>query len=82
MFLRISNINSLRRLLDIPKYNSASEMFVQLNMKSYGELLRKYVFCFINRLILSDNSILASICDASVPIFSKNWNWWYNIVAL
>ena len=53
--------NSLRRLLGIPNYNSASEKFVQLNIKSFGELPRKYVFCFINRLILSDNSILVSI---------------------
>ena len=31
--LRIAYNNSLRRLLGIPKYNSASEMFVQLNIK-------------------------------------------------
>ena len=30
--LRIAYNNSLRRLLGIPKYNSASEMFVQLNI--------------------------------------------------
>ena len=30
--------NSLRRLLGIPKYNSARGMFVQLNIKSFGEL--------------------------------------------
>ena len=69
--LRIAYNNSLRRLLGIPKYNSASEMFVQLNIKSFGELLRKYVFCFINRLTLSDNTMLVSICDSSVLIFSK-----------
>ena len=71
--LRIAYNISLRRLLAIyiPKYNSASEMFVQLNIKSSGELLRKYVFCFINRFTLSDNFILVSICDSSVPIFSK-----------
>ena len=70
--LRIPYNISLRRLFDIPKYNSASEMFVQLNnIKSFGELLRKYVFCFTNRLILSDNSIQSSICDSSVPIFSR-----------
>ena len=78
--LRIAYNNSLRRLLGIPKYNSASEMFVQLNIKSSGKLLRlrKYVFCLINinRLSVSDNSILVSICDSSVPIFSKIWNWW------
>ena len=35
--LRIAYNISLRRLLGIPKYNSASEMFVQLNIKSFGE---------------------------------------------
>ena len=55
--LRIAYNISLRRLFGIPKYNSAREMFMQLNIKSLGELLRKYVFCFTNRLILSDNSI-------------------------
>ena len=72
--LRIAYDNSLRKLLGIPKYNSASERFVQLNIKSFGELLRKYVVCFINRLTVSDNSILVSICDSSVPIFSNIWN--------
>ena len=68
--LRIAYITaSLRRLLHgIPKYNSASEMFVQLNIKSFGELLRKPVFCITNWLILSDNSLLVSICDSSVLI--------------
>ena len=80
--LTIAYNNSFHRLLSIQKYNSASEMFVQHNVNSFGELLKKYVFCFINRLIFSDNSILASICDSSVPIFSKIWNWWHDIVAL
>ena len=35
--LRIAHNNSLRRLLGIPNYNSASELFVQLNIKSFGE---------------------------------------------
>ena len=42
--LRIAYNNSLCKLLEIPKHNSASEMFVQLNIKPLGELLRKYVF--------------------------------------
>ena len=44
--LRIAYNNSLRRLLNIPKYNSASEMFVCLNIPSFGELLRKSIFNF------------------------------------
>ena len=69
--LRIAYNNSLRRLLGIPKYNSASQMFMQINIIPFGELPRKYVFCFINTLILFHNCILASIFNSSIPIFSK-----------
>ena len=48
--LRISYNNSLRRLLNISKYNSASEMFVNLNIKSFGELVKNYIHNFMNRL--------------------------------
>ena len=33
-------------------------MFVQLNITSVGQLPRKYVFCFINKFIISDNLYL------------------------
>ena len=39
--LRISYNNSLPRILNISKHNSASELFVNLNFKSLGELLKK-----------------------------------------
>ena len=35
--------NGLRRFLNLPKYNSASEMFVNLNILSFGGPLRKSV---------------------------------------
>ena len=42
--LKITYNNGLRRLLNLPKYNSASEMFVKLNVNlnipSFNELLR------------------------------------------
>ena len=42
--LKIVYNNGLRRLLNLPKYNSASEMFVNLNISSFSEMLRKLVF--------------------------------------
>ena len=39
--LKVAYNNSLRRLLSLPTYNSASEMFAVLNIPSFGELLRK-----------------------------------------
>ena len=40
----------LRRILNLPKYNSASEMFVNLNIPSFDELLRKFVYSFKSRI--------------------------------
>ena len=65
--LRIAYNNSLRRLLGIPKHNSASEMFVQLNIKSFGELLRNYIHGFMNRFQCPNNINSSSICESTVP---------------
>ena len=78
--LRIAYNNSLRRLLGIPKHNSASGMFVQLNIKSFGELLRSYIHSFMNRLQCSNNLILSSICESTVPMYSNIWTWWYDML--
>ena len=42
--LRTAYNSSLRRLLGIPKYHSASEMFVQLNIKKFGVTLMLYIW--------------------------------------
>ena len=72
--LRIAYNNSLRKLLNIPKYNSASEMFVCLNIPSFGELLRKSIFKFSTRLNCNNNSIINSM---TVTANSNIWKWWH-----
>ena len=71
--LKIAYNNSLRRLLGLPKYNSASEMFVNLGILSFGELLRKFVFSLKTRISVSHNSCLQSIYNSQIPLFSKIW---------
>ena len=44
--LKIAYNNGLRSLLNLPKYNSAAEMFVNLHIPSLGDLLRKFVYSF------------------------------------
>ena len=74
--LKIAYDNGLRRLLNWPKYNSASDMFV--NIPSFRELLRKFVFSFKTRIIESDNSLLNGII--TIPLFSSIWAWWSDIL--
>ena len=49
---------------------------------SYSELLRSYIHSFMNRLQSSNNLILSSICESTVPIYSNIWTWWYDMLIL
>ena len=42
--VQIAYNNSLRRFMKLPKHCSASEMFVNLDILSFGELMRKSLF--------------------------------------
>ena len=80
--LKIAYNNSLRRLLGLTKYNSASEMFVNLGILSFGELWRKFVFSLKTRISVSHNSCLQSIYNSEIPLFSKIWAWWDVILTM
>ena len=47
--------------MSIPKFCSASQMFVYLDVRSFGEIRRKMVFNFIDRLKKSDNGLIKSV---------------------
>ena len=66
--MKVAYNNSLRRLLGLPSHNSASGMFVNLNIPSFGELLRKYVHNCRNRLETSDNVIILVIYLSHFPL--------------
>ena len=80
--LKIAYNNSLRRLLGLPKYNSASEMFVNLGILSFGELLKKIVFSLKTQISVSHISCLQSIYNSEIPLFSKIWAWWDVILTI
>ena len=68
--LKVAYNNSLRRFMGLPWHNSASEMFVNLNIKSFGELLRVFVHGFRSRITVSRKFILSCICNSSCSIYS------------
>ena len=78
--LKITYNNGLRRLLNVRKYNSASEMFINLNIPSLNELLQKFVFSFKTRIIESDNSLVNGIVTSTISLLSSIWVWWSDIL--
>ena len=77
--LKISYNKALRISLNLPKYNSASEIIVNLNILCFSELLRKFVLGFKTRIIESDNSLVNGIVTSTIP-FSSKWAWWSDIL--
>ena len=78
--LKIAYKNGLWSILNLPKYNSAFEMFVNFNSPSFNGLLRKFVYSFRSRIQDSGNSLANGIIKSSVPLFSKIWVWWSDIL--
>ena len=72
----VSYNNSCRRLLGLPMRNSASGMFVQCNLLSFGELLRKSIYTFRGRIQSSDNTIIKCMVNSVAPLVSNVWKWW------
>ena len=78
--LKVAYNNSLRRFMGLPWSNSASEMFVNLNIRSFDELLRMFVFEFRSRIINSNDLLISSIYNSTCRIYSSIWTWWDNLL--
>ena len=63
--LKVAYNNSLRKLLSLHTYNSATEMFAVLNIPSFGELLRKFAFSFMSRMSSSINVFMVNVVAMS-----------------
>ena len=75
--LKVAYNNALRRLLGIPTYHSAREMFVNLGLPSFPELIRKHINLFVERLESSKNHIIFKLVQSVVPLFSNIWKFWF-----
>ena len=67
--LKIAYNNSLRRVMLLPWRNSVTEMFVNLGINSFAEMLRIYMFGLRSRVTTSYNQSLSSLCsETELPI--------------
>ena len=78
--LKVAYNNSLRRFMILPWRNSASEMFANLSILSFDEVLRIFAFGFRSRIIVSNNLFISSIYNSTCRIYSLMWTWWDNLL--
>ncbi len=71
--------DAMRIVLKVPRWSSASEMFVSNNVPTFNAVLRNFMYGFMCRLIGSKNMIIMSIADVSksdtryTSCFWKHW---------
>ena len=78
--LNIAYNNSLRRFMFLPRRNSATEMFANLGIHSFDEMLRIFVFSFRSRVTASHNQLIFGLCTAHCSAYSKLWAWWNSLL--
>ena len=78
--LKVAYINSFRRLMKLSYRCSASEMFVNHNVSSFKEVLRKSTHNFISRLKNSNNSLIKTVLHSSIPLSSSIWSHWHDMI--
>ena len=77
--LTVAYNDGMRLLLRAPRSCSASHMFVSVGVPTCPALLRNLMYKFMCRLVLSDNDVIAAICNprrSSVRFTSRLWRHW------
>ena len=75
-----NSVHVLRRLLCISKPYSASNMFVCRGIPTFAELLRKSIYRFTKRIVLSSNFVIAACLSLLFYILSLVRKWWSSVL--
>ena len=65
--LKVCYNNSLRMLLNMPRYCSASSMFLNSGLPTFQEFRRKSVYSVMLRLQASENSLIKCVVNKCLP---------------
>ena len=73
---KIAHNDIFRTLLNVPRYESASTLFVQNRTLNLDSIRRNAIYCLIDRLLSSENCKVEGVCRSEVKMHSKTWKRW------
>ena len=74
--VKVSHNDIFRSLLQVPRYESASALFVQHQVSNLDSLLRASYYSLISRIRASDNRIIVSLVRGEARLHSRLWQRW------
>ena len=78
--MKVAYNNSLRHFMRLSCRNSPSEMFVNLNIRSFDEILRIFTFEFMSRAVVSNKVLISNIYNSPCHLYSNVWSWWDSLL--
>ena len=78
--LRVNYNNILRRLMNVPPWSSASELFVRKGLRGFAEQRRAMAFNLMQRVMRSNNSIVQRVVHSDAQAHSPLWRQWRNLL--
>ena len=77
--LRVVHNDILRRFTNTPRYNSATTMFRDSNLRSLKENIRFSIASLVTRLQKSDNSLIINMLISDAKTRSAMWQKWERV---
>ncbi|XP_016534059.1 RNA-directed DNA polymerase from mobile element jockey-like [Poecilia formosa] len=77
--LKVAYNDGMRLLLRMPRWTSASQLFIGVGVSTFHAVLRSLMYRFMGRLCVSTNNIILLLIDisrSSVRCKSKMWTHW------
>ena len=77
--LQVAYNDAFRIFLKLPRWTSASEMFVTNNVPTFHAVLRNFMYKFMGRLMKSDNALIMAVTDVTRSDTRYNscfWSHW------
>ena len=74
--VRVAHNDIFRSLMNVPRFNSASTLFVEKRTNNIDVIIRKAMYSLIRRLLGSTNSIVQAVCRSGVRVHSRMWHRW------
>ena len=75
--LRVNYNNILRRLMNVPPWSSASQLFVSKGLRGFAEQRRVSAYNLMQRVSHSSNSIVQRVVHSDARAHSPLWHQWH-----
>ena len=74
--VKVAHNDIFRTLFNVPRYESASNLFVEHSVNNLDAIRRTAMFSLMDRLLSSRNRIIECLCNSEVRIHSNLWKCW------